>query len=435
MLIRNGEKKTAAATVWRTVQGWDRRLVWGGGWLLAAGFAATLALSTRLETHRSWGLCAGVGYVGAALVGCLLPRPRARSVALGCALTGAVALPLLYLVLTGRAQSEVGVIERSGLLLISQGTPYLPHPQNVAEYTPYLPGMAVFGVPRALLGDGNGVTQLLGDARLWCAAMFLLCLQAGRVVLRRRTWGGPGHSPGHGARYRMAMTALVASPVVAMPLCVSGVDLPLTGLCGLGLALAVRRRPLAAGLVLAVACSLKWTALPAVAVAVAVLAAAGGARPALRCAGASLAGTLVLVLPGALLSPAAMVEQVLAFPTGQGAVRTPADSPLPGHLIAELVPGGWYVTVGLLLLGAVAVTVSLVLRPPSGIVAAVDRLSAGLSVAFLLAPAGRFGYLALPLVLMVWARWADGARRPRTVARSAVLCDPLPRVRAASTRP
>src|SRR5438105_1946302 len=141
--MRNGEKKMAAATVWRTVQGWDRRLVWGGGWLLAAGFAATLALSTRLETHRSWGLCAGVGYVGAALVGCLLPRPRARSVALGCALTGAVALPLLYLVLTGRAQSEVGVIERSGLLLISQGTPYLPHPQNVAEYTPYLPGMAV----------------------------------------------------------------------------------------------------------------------------------------------------------------------------------------------------------------------------------------------------------------------------------------------------
>ncbi|MEU3091973.1 hypothetical protein ACWCQ0_28050 [Streptomyces massasporeus] len=44
-------------------------------------------------------------------------------------------------------------------------------------------------------------------------------------------------------------------------------DLPLTGLLFLTLAFAARRRPVAAGLALAAACSLKWTAWPAVAVA------------------------------------------------------------------------------------------------------------------------------------------------------------------------
>jgi hypothetical protein len=49
------------------------------------------------------------------------------------------------------------------------------------------------------------------------------------------------------------------------------------------------------------------------------------------------------------------------------------------------------------------------LRPPRCAVAAADRLAAGLALAFLLAPAGRFGYLALPLFLSAFVRLA--ARR------------------------
>ncbi|MHC8564240.1 hypothetical protein ACW23B_27745 [Streptomyces albidoflavus] len=56
-----------------------------------------------------------------------------------------------------------------------------------------------------------------------------------------------------------------------------------------------------------------------------------------------------------------------------------------------------------------AVAVSLVTRPPAGCVAAADRLAVGLCVAFLFAPAGRFGYFALPLLLVVWSRLATGA--------------------------
>ncbi|MBT3156024.1 DUF2029 domain-containing protein [Streptomyces sp. CHA1] len=366
----------------------------------AAGFAAF----SSLTPHRVWGASAAVGYVGAALAAGLLRGPRARPAALGSALTGAVMVPFGYLLLTGAGQSEVGVIQRSAVLLLHSGTPYLAEPQAVTDYNPYLPGMALFGVPAALLGDGSPVARLLGDARLWCAVVLVVCLVGGRAVLRR---GGPGRVAAPGGSTGPAV--LVASPLVAFPLCVSGVDLPLAGLCWLGLALAARGRAGAAGLALAAACALKWTALPAVAVAAALLAGSHGGRQALRCASAWSAGFLALVLPAVLLSPGPLVEQVLAFPTGRAEVATPAASPLPGRLLAELGPAGWYTSVLLLVCGGVAVAVSLVTRPPAGCVAAADRLAVGLCVAFLFAPAGRFGYFALPLLLVVWSRLATGA--------------------------
>ncbi|WP_252922875.1 MULTISPECIES: glycosyltransferase 87 family protein [unclassified Streptomyces] len=377
---------------------------WGAGWAGAGVWAAGFAAFSSLTPHRVWGASAAVGYVGAALAAGLLRGPRARPAALGSALTGAVMVPFGYLLLTGAGQSEVGVIQRSAVLLLHSGTPYLAEPQAVTDYNPYLPGMALFGVPAALLGDGSPVARLLGDARLWCAVVLVVCLVGGRAVLRR---GGPGRVAAPGGSTGPAV--LVASPLVAFPLCVSGVDLPLAGLCWLGLALAARGRAGAAGLALAAACALKWTALPAVAVAAALLAGSHGGRQALRCASAWSAGFLALVLPAVLLSPGPLVEQVLAFPTGRAEVATPAASPLPGRLLAELGPAGWYTSVLLLVCGGVAVAVSLVTRPPAGCVAAADRLAVGLCVAFLFAPAGRFGYFALPLLLVVWSRLATGA--------------------------
>ncbi|MGO4462828.1 glycosyltransferase 87 family protein [Streptomyces sp. M-16] len=380
---------------------------WTVGWLLAAVWALAFPLFSPLGPHRLWGCCAAAGYLvaaGATAVG----RPRSARAA---ALTGAVVLPLLYLVLTGQGQSEVGVIERSGRLLLDSGRLYVDRPGGVEEYTPYLPGMALLGLPRALLGGGDGwAVRLLGDARIWCAAALFTSLWAGRRML--------------GSRPSPLLPLLVASPVVALPLVVSGVDLPLAGLCCLALAAAASGRPAVAGAALAAACAMKWTALPAVAVAVAVLGARRGARAALRCAAVAVSGTAVLVLPGVLLQPAELWRQVFAFPTGRADVPTPASSPLPGHLLAGLGPWGWYVTVALLALAGLGVGLSLWARPPRTVVAAADRLALGLTLAFLLAPAGRFGYLALPLLLALWARSVaprPGASRPaasRIVARS-----------------
>ncbi|UNO44321.1 DUF2029 domain-containing protein [Streptomyces sp. MST-110588] len=405
---------------------------------MAAVWAAGMFFFSALETHRVWGLCAMAGYGCAAIAARCRPSARSRTASVVLALAGAVVLPLLFLVLTGRAQSEVTVIERSGLLTLHQVTPYLADPRTVDDYTPYLPGMALLGIPRALLGEDGWVARLVGDARIWCASVFLLCLHHGRRVLRRPD--PTGHAGRGRLPYGTAVAALVASPVVALPLCVSGVDLPLTGLCVLALALAACGRPGPAGFVLAAACSLKWTAWPALAVAVALLGHAHGVRAALRCAGVTVAGTLVLVLPGVLLSPGAMVQQVLAFPTGRGAVPTPADSLLPGRLLAGQGALGWYVAVGALALAALAVAAWLVLRPPAGLVAAADRLALGLSAGFALAPAGRFGYLALPVVLALWARLATAGRRtpgsgpvdlPRTTGHGR-LPRPLPLSRSVS---
>lgn len=400
VMIRRFEK-TVAVLELAGPHRWGPRQPWVAGWCLAAVWAWGFPLVSHLPTHRVWGMSAALGYGCAALAVGRLPWPRARTVSLVCALAGAVVVPLMYLVLTGAQQSEVGVIERSGALMLHQGTPYLAHPHGVAEYTPYLPGMSVLGMPPALLGTAHEPLRLLGDARVWCALVFLVCLEAGRRVL-----SAPGVArPSRDGRlpYGTALAVLIASPVVALPLCVSGVDLPLTGLCCLALACAARGRPVSTGLALAVACSMKWTAWPAVAVAIALLGWTHGRRPAVRCGVTATAGTLFLVLPSALLSPHAMVEQVLAFPTGAGGVATPADSPLPGHLLADLGPVGWYAAVGLLLLGALAVGASLLLRPPTGLASAARRLATGLCVGFLMAPAGRFGYLTLPIVLVVWA--------------------------------
>lgn len=302
-----------------------RRRMWVGGWLLAAVCAALFPLVSTLGPHRVWGTCAAIGYLGAALTSCWLPRPRARTWAVACALAGAVVLPLLILVATGSGQSEVTVVERSAELLLTRATPYLTAaPRVVTDYNPYLPGMALLGLPRALLGDG-GIARFLGDARVWCVGVFLLSLWAGRRVLADRR-NGQKTAPA------TSIAVLIASPAVALPLCVSGIDLPMTGLCCLGLALAARRRPVAAGLVLTAACSLKWTAWPALPVAVALLAATAGARPARRCAAVTVAGTLAAVLPAALLSPGPMgrsqsVEGHLSAPVeglGSG-MRTPLE--------------------------------------------------------------------------------------------------------------
>ncbi|WP_107475476.1 glycosyltransferase 87 family protein [Streptomyces sp. Sge12] len=388
---------------------------WTTGWLFAAAWALSFPLFSTLGPHRLWGWCAAAGYLGAAAATAL----GRRRTALAAALLGAVAVPLLWLVLTGRGQSEVAVIERSGRLLLESGRVYVDGPAHVGEYTPYLPGMALLGVPRALLGgDGSGdgwAVRLLGDARIWCAAALFGCLWAARRLLTGGPFGGPR---------RGLLPVLVASPVVALPLAVSGVDLPLAGLCCLALAAAASGRPALAGAALAGACALKWTALPAVAVAVALLAACRGGRPAVRCALVAAGGTALLVLPGALLQPVELWRQVFAFPTGRAAVPTPASSPLPGHLLAELGPWGWYLTVGLLVVAGLAVALSLFARPPRTVVAAADRLALGLTLAFLLAPAGRFGYLALPVLLAVWARSVTVPGVSRVVAGSSRVGPP-----------
>lgn len=373
-----------------------RRSVQLLGCLIAAGWAAAFPLVSDLPNQKLWGLVAAPAYLLAGLAVCVLPTRLAGRVAAGIALLGAVLAPLGVLAAQGRHQSEVMVVERSAQLLLHTGTPYLPDPATVTDFNPYLPAMALFGMPRALLGSGNPVALVLGDARIWFALTFLGCL----VVSWRLLRPSRGHSP------LLPLGVLTGSPLIALTLAVGGVDLPLIGVCCLAMALAARDRTIAAGLVLALACTLKWTAWPALPVAALLLWRLYGRRPAARATLTCLLASGAVILPFALTRAKDLKDQVIRFPLGLTSIHTPAGSPLPGKVLADLGPVGHTISLVLLVLGGVAVAVRLLLRPPTSAIAAADLLAAGLTVAFMLAPAGRFGYLALPAVLAIWPRLA-----------------------------
>ncbi|MCX5143248.1 glycosyltransferase 87 family protein [Streptomyces sp. NBC_00338] len=386
------------------------------GWAGCVAAALLLALCSGLAPHRIWGASAAVGYAGA-----VWPAARGRRrTAAAVAAAGAVGLPLLVLVLMGRAQLEVEVVARSAQLLLASGSPYAPDPVRVADFDPYLPAMAVFGIPDALFGAGP-----LTDPRLWTGAAFL-----GALALCTR---------------RPLLLGLTACPLVALPLAVGGVDLPVAGLMCLGLSLAGRDRPVAAGLVTGLAAALKWTAWPAFPVTVVLLismrrsGAAGRGAP-LRCAVTAGLTTAVLVLPAALRDPAAFVTHVVGYPLGLTDTVSPAASPFPGQLLAAGSPGGRTFALVLLLCSALVLAGSLAVRPPGTAPAAARRLALGLGLAIALMPATRFGYLVYPLVLASWAVSRRGtAARPdpegtfRWPARSSSPMTSRP-ARAASRR-
>jgi len=416
----------------------------GGGrtpWVLASlvsvAWAAGFPLLSGLGTQRLWGVCAGAGYLLAGVAAVLLPRRWVARGVVGTALLGGWLVPYLVITATGWSQSEVVVVRRSARLLLHTGSPYLAHPGLVTDYNPYFPGMALFG--------------LAGDPRLWFLAVFAACL-AGSWLLVRGRWprGGPGGRTRGG--WVLPLAAVVASPLVALPAAVGGVDLPMIGLCCLGLAFAERDRAVAAGLALALACALKWTAWPAVPVALLLIAAQGRAargrasrgralrgaealgdsrasrvpwasrvpsapragatwRAVLRCGLVAVGGAAVLVVPPVLRTPGAAFEQVVRFPLGLSRMPTPAGSPLPGHLLASFGGPGRAVALALLGVAAAGLAAWLVRRPPVTAVQACDRLAAGLGAAFLLAPEGRFGYLQLPVLLVLWPRLAAAGTR------------------------
>ncbi|MFE7562827.1 glycosyltransferase 87 family protein [Kitasatospora sp. NPDC057500] len=365
-----------------------RRLLPLAVWTVCALFSAGLGLVSALGPHRVWGATAAAGYLAAALLGGFgrgaWPRRAVRVAA-----AGSVLVPLVLLALLGKGQLEVDVVQRSGERLLATGVPYPDRPAALADYNPYLPGMALFGLPHALLGD-----VVAGDARWWFALSFLVVVAlSARVATGRRAGTG--------------LSALAAFPAVALPLAVGGVDLPVSALMCLALALSGAGRPGATGLALGAAAALKWTAWPLVPVALVLLATVRGRRAVLRAAAVAAAVAAIVVAPSVLAAPAAFAEHTVLFPAGAGATASPADSPLPGRLLAAHVPGGRVLALILLALAAAGVGASLLTRPPRTVTAASDRLALGLALAVCLAPATRFGYLAVPFVLVGWVRLLD----------------------------
>jgi hypothetical protein len=361
-------------------------------------YATALALDTG-HADRTWAIWAAAAYAVTTLILWVTRRKSVPvMVPLLVALAGALAAPVTWLITRVSPTAEVAVISRSAVLLLQHGSPYLPQGQLATwlSYNPYLPLMALFGLPRAL-----GASGLLGDPRLWLTATSFALIWAAFAIAaphrhcescRRHVW--------------MSTVFITASPVIAFPLAVGITDPPVIALMFLTLALIAKPSNVyRAAVALGVACAMKATAWPAIPVLTAMLAARDAARSAWRFVGTTVVVAVVLscaLAPTALSNPVAFVQNTVLFPLGLTKHKTPAASPLPGHLLAMTGMAGHWTAVALLIASGLGFAVSLVLRPPADARASALRLALGLAVMFTLAPATRWGYFVYPMGLLGW---------------------------------
>jgi len=429
-------RRHAAALCAAVEREWAAALLAG-----CALFACAVAAMSANEPERLWGVLAAGAYALAALAA-LAGRRRGLPAALALAFAGAVIAPLAWMAATRTGQPEVGVVIRSAGMFLHRGTPYqaaaaIAAAHNVNDYNPYLPALAGFGIPRAVLGAG-----LLTDPRVWFGVVFALAFGwALKLSGVPRPW--------------IWTAVITASPIIAYPLSTGGDDLPVLGLLCLGLALLrpgaglaatahggglagdglagasgpdggapdaatlglATRRVLLGGVVLGLATAMKATAWPAVAVALALVAARGGWRSAGWLALAALGVPLAVDGPVLLRQPGPVATNTILFPLGLTKIKTPAASALPGHLIAQAWAWGHWVSIGLILVAGLAIATWLVISPPRDERAAGWRLVTGLVVMFTFAPASRFGYVVYPLGLACWLLLATfGTRKAQSPA-------------------
>ena len=411
------------------------------GWLylLSGAFAGATAVYAVSSDYREWGQVAGCTYVAAAVIcfaAVLVERRRAergaangaeadasanpvkrigrvRRVAVLTALCGAVLAPLMTQLvwraegLPGQhAQPEVAVVERAADRAAHLQDPYLLHPTsvgispqtdghnvNAGSFYPYLPGMIPFGYLNAL-----DLPPELQDARVALVGFTLLiaavALMSSDATVHRRG---------------RVLQFLVCLPSGALALVTGGDDLPVLALMLLGLVFAQQRRPVLAGVVIGLGATLKFTAWPLL---VLMLFAARDRedRPAPLRYGLSVAVvSLPIVAIGVLAGPRAFLENVVKFPLGLTALKSPAASPLLGQYLVNVLPSEKLVLTALLLLVGLLVVVAGFLRYRPRTPADVARFTAfAMTVATVLAPATRFGYLIYPLNFVVFAYLLDG---------------------------
>ena len=370
--------------------------------LVANGAFAIYATALAVDTghaDRTWAIWAAVGYAVTTLVLWLTRHKNVPVIVpLLVALVGALAAPLMWLATRVAPTPEVRVISQSAVLLLQHGTPYLPPGQldTWLSYNPYMPVMAVFGLPKAL-----GATGLLADPRVWLTAVSIALIWAAFTIAAPHR-----HCEDCRGNVMLSTVFIAASPVIAFPLAVGITDPPVIALMFLTLALIARPSGLIrAAAALGVACAMKATAWPAVPVFTAMLAARDGVKRAWRFAAATLAIAVVLTVvlaPAGLANPYSFLQNTVLFPLGLTKYKTPAASPLPGHLLADTGMTGHWAAVGLLVAAGVGFVVWLIVRPPRDARAAAWRLAIGLAVMFTLAPATRWGYFVYPIGLIGW---------------------------------
>jgi len=397
----------------RSHQPWfDHRYEMAAYWVFAVYAAAVVLLAGGQDVI--WAAWAAPAYVIAAVA---VAWSRSWAVA---ALTAvfAVAVPLLVMMAQGgELAAGMTVIDRSASLLIKDGTPYLSSGQlsNWLAYNPYLPAMALFGLPSAV-----GLHGGFGDPRLWLVLVTVAGIAAALSL-------GVPHSVRYCTGCRRTLLRSIAfataCPALALNLAVTTTDPPVLALMLLAIALLnFPERTWPAAVALGLACAMKPTAWLAIPVLAAMLRYRDGTRAAVTFTLTSIGVFLVITLPVLLANPVAMAQNTVLFPLGLTAQLTPAQSATPGDLLARTGPVGHDVSVALLAAVGLTVAVLLLVRPPRNPRAAAWWLAIGLALMFALGPDERFGYFIYPLGIVGWlalTRTARPAPSPPALERTA----------------
>lgn len=393
-------------------------------YLASSAFAFLTSAFATDSDYRTWGWIATMGYLAAAILAELIQLRASRSDARGATgdhrslsvrvglvvfvIVSAVLLPLA-IEMAWRAQgtpgshgqAEVVVIERAGDRVAAGTSPYLPQPTEIGgsatsynrhldagSYFPYLPGMAAFGLLNPL-----AIPVAFTDAR-FVIVLFTLAVTALALRLSRA-------SPNR--RVRVAQFVL-ALPVGALPLSTGGDDLPVIALLLLGLVLAARRSPVAAGAIFGLAATLKFTAWPILLLMALAARDDRGRHVPLRYFSAAMAVLLPVTVLGFIPSPRAFITSVIRFPLGLTTLRSPAASPLLGQILTTILPAERRpITIALLIVGFLIVAIVVKVKVPKTTAEVAGFAAFALLVATVLAPATRFGYLIYPIDLAVFA--------------------------------
>jgi hypothetical protein len=387
--------------------------------------AVVVGLAAGIPLFREWGRMAAPVYLLAAVVAAWIslrsgPRERQHRSLTWLALAvlvGAALLPLgleaAWRAKTGpglHAQSEAIVTEEAARALKGGVDPYSAaylhgpleaRPLGTKTHFPYLPGMLVFGLPRAL--DGSSA---LADARI---AFAIFTVAVGTLALAR----GPlkRAPPRH---LRASALVLAVLPTGALLMATGGDDLPVLALMLLALVLAAEHRPGASGVVAGLAAITKqtaWILLPFLALAARDK---EGRSARLRFSAPAVAIVVLGLAPFVAWGPGDFLEDVIRFPLGLGRQRSAAGTPTLGAALIRLFPTlRTPLTVALVCVVLALFAFILLRRPPSTAWATSRDAGLVFLAAILLAPAVRLGYAVYPIDLFVWA-WALRASRART---------------------
>jgi hypothetical protein len=453
------------APVWRRVRAQFERISPEAGDALLYAGSAVFALATILTStnalYQVWGRMAltpfALGALASAVLAWAVHRARrhsgqltarqhrrswlARIVVAACVFAGSLAVPLGFEILWrfdgvpgSHLQPEVSAVEKGGQDLMRGKDPYhtivrLHHPvsyhapgqPDYAGFLPYLPLMAVAGIPSQIWPNSG-----LSDARIFFCLTTLVAAALALYLCRAE-----------GRRKIRALQMLVILPLASLPLATGGDDIPVVAFLLLAMVLAQRRQPFASGVVLGIASAMKFTAWPLAALALFAARGRRGERRPLPMLAGMVMVAVPAIFPFLLRGPFALVDDVVLFPLGLSAVPSTAASALPGH---ELVT--WFpslsrvlpVSVGLVL--GVLLVRHLYRRPPRAVSEVCTLAGVVMSALILLAPNPRVGYLLYPVNFFVWAylmAGPDGERSGQEAASMQVGQDGLiPEVTAAT---